>query len=372
MRLRTVLCAFAFALAAGAMAWGVYVDSRDARLEALLAEIESAEERIPHVGLREMGGGPETVTLRVWADGERRRVEFAGVQGGKVDPKRPSPPRLPFFKSFPIFLRPGHGQWRRRIKDYGLAVRNYEIVRTGEESVAGRAAEVYEARARHPGRASYRVATDRENRFPLRFEVLTSQGTVFRTEFKEIAYEKPFEKTSWREPAAWPQWVKVEREEVPKSRLSERAGFAVWTPGWVPKGFELKGVELLKIRPQVPEGLREAARKMFPGAGPDLEGRVAHLNYTDGFAVLSVVEVSKSSELWKLVRKWLPSSAAAVAAATAGKPSRPEGDGKVVAQRFQDRFGAAYVMEIEDTVVLVAGNVSPDVIEPMIRTFERR
>jgi hypothetical protein len=29
-------------------------------------------------------------------------------------------------------------------------------------------------------------------------------------------------------------------------------------------------------------------------------------------------------------------------------------------------------MEIEDTVILVAGNVSPDVIEPMIRTFERR
>lgn len=359
VKLRTVLCAVAFALAAGAIAFGVWTEARDARLEALLTEIESAEERIPHVGLREMGSGAETVTLRVWADGERKKVEFAGVTGGKVEARRPSPPRLPLFKSFPIFLRPGHGQWRRRVKDYGLAVRNYDIVRTGEATVAGRAADVYEARARHPGRASYRVAADRENRFPLRFEVLNAQGTVFRTEFTEISYEKPFGKTAWREPAAWPQWIKVDREEVPASRISDRAGFAVWAPRWVPRGFELKGTEVLTVRPQIPEGLREAARRMFPGALPEkLDSTVAHFNYTDGLAVLSVVEVSKSSELWKLVKKWLP--------------SRPQGEGTVVAQRFQDRFGAAYVMEIEDTVVLVAGNVSPEVIEPMIRTFERR
>jgi hypothetical protein len=359
MKVRSLVWAAGFAVAAGAISWGVLVDARDQRLEALLAEIESAEDRIPHAGLRETTGGAETVTLRIWADGDRRKVEFAGVKGGKADAKRPSPPKLPFFKSFPVFLRPGHGQWRKRVKDYALTVRNYDILRTGETTVAGRAADVYEAHSRYPGRASYRVAADRENRFPLRFEVLTSQGTVFRTEFTEIAYEKPFEKTSWREPARAPEWVKVDREPVDGSHLSHEAGFAVWAPGWVPRGFELKGTEVLTIRPQVPEGFREAARKMFPKAIPgNLESKVAHFNYTDGLAVLSVVEVSKSSPLWKLVSKWLP--------------ARPASGSQVVAQRFQDRFGAAYVMEIEDTVILVAGNVSPDVIEPMIRTFERR
>ncbi len=359
VKLRVLLCALGFAVAAGAISWGMLSDARDARLEALLAEIESAEERIPHAGLRETTGGAETVTLRIWADGDRRKVEFAGVKGGKPGAKRPSPPKVPFFRSFPVFLRPGHGQWRRRVKDHALTVRNYDVVRTGEATVAGRPADVWEARARHPGRASYRVAADRENRFPLRFEVVNRHGTVFRTEFTEISYGKPFEKTSWREPVRWPEWVKVDRETVAASAISSRAGFDVWAPGWLPRGFELKGTEVLTIRPQVPEGIREAARKMFPGAIPeDLESKVAHFNYTDGLAVLSVVEVSKSSALWKLVRKWLP--------------ARPEGASQVVAQRFQDRFGAAYVMEIEDTVVLVAGNVSPDVIEPMIRTFERR
>ncbi len=359
MRLRVALSAAAFALGASAISWAVWTDSRDARTAALLEEIESAEDRIPHSGVREMGGPAETVTLRIWADGGRRRVEFAGYRGGRSEARRPSPPKLPFFRSFPSFLRPGHGQWRRRVKDYGLTVRNYEVERTGGATVAGREADLYDVRPRHPGRPSYRIAADRENRFPLRFEVHNAAGTVFRTEFTEISYERPSGRLEAREAPPGPSWVKVDREELPSSRLSGRAGFPVWVPSRVPPGFELRGSEVLDVRADIPEAAREAARRLFPGAVPDVATKVAHLNYTDGLAVLSVVEVSADSGLWKLVRNWLPAAPA-------------EAGGKVVARRFQDRFGAAYVMEVERTVVLVAGNVSPDVIEPMIRNFERR
>jgi hypothetical protein len=351
---KIVLTAAATLVAGSAIAWSAWADVRDARLGALLVEIESAEGRIPHVGVREMGA-EQRVVLRVWSDGDRKRVDFAGVKGTKSDAPRPAPPRLPVFKSFPAFLRPGHGQWKKVVKDPELTVRNYEVLSAGTGTVASRAADLYEIRPRHAGRASYRVAADRENRFPLRFEVLARDQIVFATEFTEISYERPSREIAFREPPAWPQWVKVDREDVPVSRMTERAGFGVWAPRWTPRGFELQETQVLDVRAAVPE----ATRRLFPGLIPDGPSRVAVFNYPDGLAVLSVVEVSAESALWKLVQRWLP--------------AKPQAEGeKVVAQRFQDRFGAAYVMEIEGTVVLVAGNVSPGVIEPMIRTFERR
>ncbi len=44
----------------------------------------------------------------------------------------------------------------------------------------------------------------------------------------------------------------------------------------------------------------------------------------------------------------------------------------VVARKFSDRGGTAYLLEHEGTVILAAGNVAPDQIELMIRTLERR
>jgi len=76
--------------------------------------------------------------------------------------------------------------------------------------------------------------------------------------------------------------------------------------------------------------------------------------------VVAVVECSASTELWKHLKKFLP----------AAKPV--DADGKVVARKFSDRGGSAYLLEVEGTVVLAAGNVDSEEIEAMIRTLERR
>ena len=52
-------------------------------------------------------------------------------------------------------------------------------------------------------------------------------------------------------------------------------------------------------------------------------------------------------------------------------PAATAGEG-VTAHRFVGKGGAAYVVELEGTAVLVAGNVGPSELEPVIRSLERR
>jgi negative regulator of sigma E activity len=187
MTMKVPLCVAAFLLTAGAIAWGVLTDVQDARLQLSLTSIEAAEEEIPYVGTRVLGGA-ERVKLRIWSSNGHKRVEFLGIEGASTPASRPSGPRTPFGPGLPLFLRPGHDQWKRKIKDAALAVRNYDIVSAGRDTVAGRACEVLEVKARYEGRPSYRVAIDQENRFPLRYEVLSNGRAVFETWFSDIEY----------------------------------------------------------------------------------------------------------------------------------------------------------------------------------------
>ncbi len=346
MTTKLVLAAAAFALGAGAIAYGVLTDARDARAQALLASLEGAEERFPHDGVRRMTAGDADVLLRIWIEGGRRRVQLLEARGPR---KEPRVPKIPHFVGFPAILRPAHVEWWRRIKDARLAVRNYEVEVGGREIVAGRPADVIDLRPIRPGRASYRIWADRENRFPLGFQVLWNGNRVFETRFEEIAFRDgppaPKRPEPWR-----PAWLKVSREEAPPREVASRAGFAVWTPAVIPAGFELRRSELWSI------GTGESAEGR--PAPLRLDGRVVHLNYTDGLAVLSVVECSADSPLWKLVRRFAP-------------PGAAEPGGRVVAQRFADRGGSVYLLELEGTVILAAGNVPPAEMEAMLRTLRK-
>jgi hypothetical protein len=237
-----------FALFSGAIAWGVLGGAREARLEALLEDIEAAETRVAYSGVREIGTA-EALSIRVSSRGDgRRHVEVL------QRPRRPAPPGP---------LLSGFTQWKERVKDYRLAVRNYDIVALGSERIAGREAEVYEARPRHPGRPTFRVAADRIHRLALRFEVLSEGKTQFRAEFKEIDFA-----AGGRAPEAAPRpaWLKVEKRALPLDRLSDAAGFQVWVPGRPPAGFELKAAEVLRL--DVPE----EARRALPLPLPKLSG----------------------------------------------------------------------------------------------------
>jgi hypothetical protein len=358
MTTKLPLCVAAFVFAAGAIAWGVLSDVQGARLQTSLTSIEAAEERIPYVGTRVLGSGAERVRLRISSSGGHKRVDFLGFEGTPAAPARPPVPRLPFGAGLPIFLRPGHDQWKRKVKDAALAVRNYDIVPAGTDTVAGRACEVLEVRARYEGRPSYRVAIDAENRFPLRYEVLSKGRPVFQTWFSEIEYRPDLPPRTFDERPR-PNWLSVTQEEVAAERLSEAAGFTVLRPSSLPRGFELRGSELVHLKAEISKELRETVRPFLPFPVPSFGADVAHLTYTDGLAAVALVECSASSELWKHLKKFLPAPSAGAA-------------GSVVARKFTDRGGTAYLLEHEGTVVLAAGNVEPDQIELMIRTLERR
>ncbi len=350
-------CVAVFLLTAGAIAWGVLSDAREAKLQVFLTSIEAAEEQTPYVGTRVLGGS-ERVKLRIWSRDGHKKVDFLGIEGGSKSAPRAPGARPPFGPALPMFLRPGHDQWKRKIKDAALAVRNYDIVETGEDTIAGRDCKIIEVRARHEGRPSYRVAADRENNFPLRFEVRSGGKPVFETWFSEIEYRPAFPAHTFDERFR-PNWLKVTQKEVPAEQMAAAAGFAVLRPATLPAGFELRGSELLRVRVEISKELRETVRPFLPFPVPDVDASVAHFTYTDGLAVVALVECSASSELWQHLKKFVPA------------PSGPAGD-SVVARKFSDRGGTAYLLEHEGTVVLAAGNISAEDIESMIRTLERR
>jgi hypothetical protein len=353
MKIRFPLAVAAFVLTTGAISWGVLTDAREARLQRVLTSIEAAEEQIPYVGVRHMGG-PETVKLRVWSSGGQKRVDFIGVEGSTKKTPRTGGPRLP------VFLRPGREQWKKKVKDAALAVRNYEIVDAGRDVVAGRECRIIEVRSRHEGRPSYRVAADAAHRFPLRYEVISNGQVVFETHFSEIQYD-PVLPPGTFETRKRSDWLTVSQEEVSADRIGDAAGFTVLRPSHLPKGFELRGSELIRVKAELSKELQGTLKPFLPFPLPKLDATVAHFTYTDGIAAVAVVECSATSELWLHLKKWIPAAATVSAA----------GD-KVVARKFSDRGGSAYLLEVEGTVVLAAGNVAPAEIESMIRTLERR
>jgi len=363
MKFRAAVWVSVFVLTAGAISWGVLTDARETRLQQFLTSIEAAEREIPYVGTRLMGG-PETVKLRVWSRGGEKRVDFLGITNA---PKKTA--RLPFSGGVPMFLRPGRDQWKRKIKDPVLAVRNYDVAVTGHAVVAGRECEVIEVHARHPGRPSYRVLADVANRFPLRYEVLSKGQLVFETHFDEIQYDPTIPAGTF-DTRKRPDWLSVSQEEVPINRMADAAGFTVLQPGYLPRGFALRGSELIHVRAELSKELQGTLKPFLPFALPKIDASVAHFTYTDGIAAVAIVQCSASSELWQHLKKWIPGSSPVMS----GDPASAEASAgkQVLARKFSDRGGSAYLLEVDGTVVLAAGNVDSAEIESMIRTLERR
>lgn len=351
------MAAVAFLLGAAAIAGGVLVEAREARLQALLLEIETAEERIPYVGVRALEGPGWSVVLEVASAGGRRRTKLLNFSGPGIPVTGKATGRIPFLARFPEFLRPGHGWWSRKIKDYDLALRNYDFRPAGRDSVAGREADLLEVRARYRGRADYRVAFDAANRFPLRFEALGGGRPIFRAEFRSVDYREEAG-VAEADRLRLPSWLRIERDEIPAAEIPPRVDYEDWVPARLPAGFERRRSALVRVGVDLPEEVRRGVERLFFQV-PRLDARVAHFDYTDGIAVLSMVQCPARSELWRLVRGIL------------GGGEGQEG-GRVVARRFSDPWGAAFFLEIGGTAILAAGNVGADLIEEMIRTLQRR
>lgn len=358
MKLSLPVCVGTFLLTAGAISWGVLSDARETELQRLLTSVEAAEQEVPYVGTRLMGGA-ETVKLKILSRDGRKRIDFLGVERSSRPLSRNSTIRLPFGGGLPMVLRPGQDQWKRKVKDAALAVRNYDIAITGRRAVAGRECDVIEIQARHPGRPSYRVMADVANRFPLQYEVLSQGHRIFETHFTEIQFN-PQVQIGVSGDRRHPNWLKVSQEQVPPERMSETAGFTVLRPTTLPEGFQVRGSELIHVSAEISRKLRESLAPLLPFPLPKIDADVVQFTYTDGLAVVAVVECSATSNLWQSLKKFIP-----------GTATRLAGD-RVVARKFSDRGGTAYLLEVEGTVILVAGTLASDEIESMIGTLERR
>ena len=142
--------------------------------------------------------------------------------------------------------------------------------------------------------------------------------------------------------------------------MADAAGITVLQPAYLPKGFALRGSELIRVRAELSKELQGTLKPFLPFALPKIDASVAHFTYTDGIAAVAIVQCSASSELWQHLKKWIPGSSPVMS-----------GD-QVLARKFSDRGGSAYLLEVDGTVVLAAGNVDSAEIESMIRTLERR
>lgn len=329
-----------FALVAAAIAWGALNDARGnsfRRHAPLLEEIERAEAGLSYTGTRRLTAG-ETVRLRVTSLAGRKRVEF-------VTPVAPA-------GGVPAFFRPS--PWKPFVKDAEAAARNYEVAVTGRETVAGRPADIVEVRPHRADRPSYRISADAETRLPLRFLVHREGAPIFEAAFEEVRFAAPAPARA-PAPGRTPP-LRIVAEAVPAADLPARVDFPVWVPSRLPQGFRPRRAE--EVRVELSEGARKALES-FPFAASALDGKVAHLTYTDGIAVLSVIQCSAQSELWKFVRRFIPDWKA------------PPGE-KVLVKKFADRMGCAYLFEAGGTAVLVAGNLTPGEIEPLLRSLRKQ
>jgi hypothetical protein len=346
-----VLLALGFGVIAAPIALGLLHDVRTVRTRALVPDIKAAEENLAFTAVRTLtgddpSGAPVTVVQRVHgAPGGKRLVELVSVEGGDSKKRRTFD-----FSPFTIItmvqaaasgpgLRPSG--IINKFGDLDLVLRNYEIRSAGAENVAGRPAEIFDIAARHPGRASYRVWADRENRFPLRWQVRQGDSTMFEISHRSITFEMPtvkFPPTARRR-----EMFEVVREDVRDDELAVELKFRTFLPGQLPPGFSRQ--TLATVRAKLP-GMKDPFRALTA-------------SYTDGMASISILE--SNHRFMKELQAWLAGLA---------EPPRVE-RGQIVAQRVSGPGGAAIRLTIDGTEIIVSGSVSPEDLENVVRSLDK-
>ncbi len=350
---RAALMVLSFGVIAGPIAYGLLSDAKVLRARQIFAEIPAAERDLAFTAVRTStsfdSGSPVTVIQRVYGAAPlRRKVEFIGVEGAPAE-KRGKPAAFSPFMFLvhiqtalagPGLTRPG--SLTARFADLSLVAKNYDIVGAGRESVAGREADVIDLVPRHAGRAGYRVWTDRENRFPLRYQVRRDGRTLFEVSTRSITFERPDVKFT---DGVRREFIDIQREAVEVKDL-ETLKFRTFLPSELPAGFVQRELT--------------AAHGKMPGVDETMWAVSA--TYTDGVASIMLLEFDANNKLWKQVQRWL--------AGLGDAP--PAGEkGKIVAQRISSRGGCAIRMTMEGTEIIASGQVSPEELERMVRSLKR-
>ncbi|MBI4566012.1 MAG: hypothetical protein HY716_15100 [Planctomycetes bacterium] len=329
---RTALTAVAWALLAGPIALGFLAEARNSRALALLEEIRAAEEHLAYQGRR-------TIRTRE-PDGVHSRKIDVRVEPGRRIRVRPAPGE-------PARARRGWNPLRRRtrarISDPELILENYHVAWGEAGHVAGREVDWIRLEAKHPNRASYELAVDRQLRLPLAFRALDVQGqTMYESRFESLTLDVP-PLSEEHKPATEAEAPKrprpfrsIERESVSENDIRGVMTFTTWKPSRLPAGYRFKSLELLRI----------------PGSGEALIGL-----WSDGMTTMSLVQASSVNPSWRFFRGLIGLEDAA------REPSET-----VEVRRLSHPAGGTVLdTTLGGTDVLIAGQIDSAELENVVR-----
>ena len=377
MRCR-ILVSVAFGLLLAPIAYAVFAEVEAGRAAEILRPVLDAEANLPTQGERRAvihtDKGTFESLCRVYSDGpERREVVFLEFRrdGQAVDPsewwkgffrgeKKTGSRRKPglFEKlasmtgwDLPALGRSFFRAAPKRFHNLELLTRNYKV-RAGiaEPDVAGRTVEVISIDPHHPDRPAYRLWVDEETRYPLRFQALDAEGELFfESVYDRIDFAPEFPEGLFDDETkdAWEFLVEmfhVKQDRMSPRKAQDKVSFDLWLPGSVPGGFEPLYWEVVRAR--LPWG-KKAERQEFA---------VVHAAYTDGAAMLLIVEFASDNPLWRMIKPMLE------------QESPPAAErGKLRVYKIARRGGAALIVERGNTVFVVAGNLDEDALLEMVR-----
>lgn len=342
-RRRPLLTVLAFGLVAAPIAAALISDVALERDAAWLEEVRDAEERAAYRGRRLVTTQPDegrTILDIDTTTGGRPRVSIAGRRlpdGRDVpytrdgsSPHNSSGRWLGFLRGA-VEAAAGRGR-RVRFSDPDLVLRNYRLARQGGGTLAGRDVEFAALIPRHRGRASYRVAVDRQTRYPLAFTATSADGTVlYDSRFEEVSFAPASPRSSRRSSRLHAHYDSMTRTPVEDSELPGLTPFIAWTPGWLPPGFRRVSLESWRIR----------------HFGESLLGV-----YSDGMTHLFISQVGMADPAWRVVRGYL-----GLGELQAGAP------GETVVNRIRHPGGTVLDLSLGGTEIFIGGQLDPAELE---------
>ncbi|MBI2933617.1 MAG: hypothetical protein HYY16_18395 [Planctomycetes bacterium] len=320
----------------GPLAWGLLGEADAARDRSLLEEIQRAEATLAFTAERTITvnhpDGAVTTVLRVHGRAGERRVEvLAPHMTGRREPGGFS-----FLARARGYLTgSGHRGWLARFLHAALVVQNYNLIRLGDDTVAGRYAGRWELRPRHRGRATYQLWVDAENRFLLRFRVVASTGEAsFEMSHASITFDPPRDASGGEPRRRRRSGRGMERQPLSDDEL-RGLGFRAWLPKELPAGFRRIGLETIRGRGRT-------------------EFEWLQATYTDGMVSVLLVEFPAGQGFWHRLRPRF---------AELGPPE--EG----VARRLRHAGGTLINITLEGTEIFATGQLPGDEMETMMRTL---
>lgn len=237
----------------------------------LLRKAYAAEKTIAYSAVVEVRtAGGTTATLKVWSSLGRKRMEYLSepargrvlIDNGRALYWLNEPEKTAVWTSAP--------EGSERID---LIFRNYKVTAEGVEKVAGRKAFLIRVVPKRPPGPSKRLWIDRETKLILRSESFASNGTLkTASRMISITLKPKLSEDLFRVPEGWRIQQPPTDEQIrwTASELSKRLGIAVSEPGYLPPGFVLEGMYLVRM------GM--------------MRWEAAHIRYVDGLNSLSVFQ----------------------------------------------------------------------------------